>query len=839
MRLSPDADASAPPASPFASYQAVDGVFDEFATEAGEIRTHWEELSQTFSRLGAEELAARRDSARRTLREHGITYNVYADPQGLDRPWSLDLVPLVMPAAEWADLAAGLVQRARLLNAILADFYGPQRLVREGWLPPALLHANPAFLRSCHGVQPPRQTFLFHHAVDLARSRTGQWWALADRTQAPSGSGYALENRIVLGRVLPEAFRTCHVQRLAAFFQRQRDTLRSLAPRPGEQANVVLLTPGPYNETYFEHAFLARYLGFPLVEGGDLTVRDRRVFIKTLEGLQRVDVVMRRVDDGFCDPLELRSDSMLGVPGLLDAARAGNVTITNALGAGAIETPAIMAFLPGLCRHLLGESLILPSVATWWCGQERERSYVREHLDELVVKRAFSAMAAEPVFPETLNAAERERLLAALEESPFDFVGQERVALSTAPTWTTDHLEPRPLVLRAYVTATPEGYTAMPGGLTRVSGAAYHPVVSMQRGGGSKDTWVLAEEPVSPVTLLPVTPRVVRLERVAAEVPSRVADNLYWLGRYAERLEDTVRILRRPLVRLVGEGGGEQSPELTALVRLMVHLDLLPAPFREGFSLGQLDREILRLIYQVHRLGTVREVMGRLKSIAFVLRDRFSADTWRILTQLQVDVEARPGRIRAADALILLNTLILDLAALSGMEMENMTRGHAWRFLEIGRRLERAVNGLTLVQAGLGTADRSGTVLEPMLEIADSVMTYRRRYFAQPQWPTVLDLLLADESNPRSLAFQLHALADHLAHLPGDTTGPGRAPEREQLEAMRQGLQAADWPALAEMNEGGRDGELPALLARMVVELRGISDLITQRYFSHSDARTG
>ena len=835
--MSAIADAG-PPAEPptlLGGYESLSGVYDEMLAERQLPRPHWQRLLHALERLGPEEIAARRESAHRTLREHGVTYNVYGDAQGLDRPWALDMVPMLIPPAEWEVIAAGLAQRTQLLNLVLADFYGPQRLLREGILPPALLYANPAFLRPCHGLRPPKDVFLFLHAVDLARAPNGQWWVLADRTQAPSGTGYALENRIVLSRVLPDEFRESHVQRLAEFFQLQRDTLRSLAATRRDHPNVVLLTPGPYNETYFEQAFLARYLGFPLVEGGDLTLRDRRVFIKTLEGLQPVDVILRRVDDGFCDPLELRTDSILGVPGLVEAARAGQVVIANALGAGAVETPALMAFLPALCRRLLAEELKLPSVATWWCGQAEELSYVREHLDELVVKRAFRGGAGEPVFGENLPAKERAALKGAMEAAPFDFVGQEQVALSTAPAWVKDRLEPRPLVLRTYIGATGSGFTVMPGGLTRISGSPRQLVVSMQSGGGSKDTWVQADGPVSQLSLLLPTTQVVRLERAAAEVPSRVADNLFWMGRYAERLEDTVRILRRVLVRLVGEGGAEVTPDLTALVRLMVHVDLLPARFGGRFTLAQLEREVLLLIYQVHRLGTVREVMGRLKNIAFVLRDRFSADTWRIVTQLQVDAQSRPGRVRGAEALSLLNTLILDLAAFSGMEMENMTRGHGWRFLDIGRRLERSVNVITMVQGGVAAQADGVSALDPMLEIADSVMTYRRRYFAQPQLPTVLDLLLADETNPRSLAFQLNALADHVAHLPREEgeTGPGR--EAQKVARVQQLLQQADLLALAEADPAGRTPRLQGVLAELANLLQGVSDLVTHHYFSHAD----
>jgi uncharacterized circularly permuted ATP-grasp superfamily protein/uncharacterized alpha-E superfamily protein len=812
-------------------YRPPEDGYDEMIAQ-GAPRPHWQKLISSFEQLNAADRASRRDTASRILRENGVTYNVYGDTQGLGRAWALDLVPLVIPPDEWRRIEAGLMQRAHLLNRILGDFYGPQTLVRDGVLAPSLLYANPAFLRPCHGIVPRKNIFLFLHAVDLARSPNGQWWVLADRTQAPSGAGYALENRIVLSRVMPDEFRECRVERLAAFFQIMRDTLRTLATRASGQPNVVLLTPGPYNETYFEHVYLARYLGFPLVEGGDLTVRDRRVFLKTLEGLQPVDVILRRADDTFCDPLELRTDSILGVPGLVEAMRSGNVTVANALGSGVVETPALAPFLPGLARRFLGEDLKLPSVATWWCGQEKEAEYVREHLGELVVKRAFT-QGVDPIFGGSLSEQGKADLLREMQGRAYDFVAQEQVALSTAPVLERGRMEPRPIVLRAYVCATSDGFSVMPGGLARFSNAPERLVVSMQSGGGSKDTWVIADGPVSQLTLLLPHTHIVRFERAAAELPSRVADNLFWLGRYTERLEDTIRLLRCLLVRLSNETGVEETPELLALIHLLVDLDLFPKKFQERHTLAAVEREAYSLMYQAHRLGALREVLNRLNTIAFAVRDRFSADTWRILDKLQVDARPRPGRIPISEALALLNTLIVDLAAFAGMEMENVTRGHGWRFLEIGRRLERASNIATLVQGGLMVEARGMHPLEPILEIADSAITYRRRYFAQPQWPPALDLLLADDSNPRALAFQINALADHIANLPRES-GRSRGSEVRQMDTLRGLLGGANWQKLIETQFAEQDPAVNALLVRITAELRGLSDSINQQYFSHA-----
>ncbi len=819
------------------NYQPGAGGYDEMLAADGQLRAHWGTLAGALQRLTIEDFEARRESGRRILREHGATHNIHSDAQGLDRPWELDMLPLLIPPEEWRMIEDGLVQRARLLNVLLADIYGAQRVVREGVVPPAFLYTNPGFLRPCHGIRPAGNQFLFFHAVDLARAPDGQWWVLADRAQTPPGAGYALENRIVLARVFPDEFRDCKVQRLAGFFQTARDTLRSLAPRPQESANIVMLTSGPYHETYFEQVFLARYLGFPVVEGGDLTVRERRVFIKTLEGLLPVDVIVRRVEDSICDPLEFEADSSRGVAGLVEAARAGNVTVANALGSGAVEAPMLLAFTPALCQHLLSEDLKLPNVATWWCGQQKELDYVINRMGELVIQPAFASGTSEPAAASGLSPKELAAQVASLRAAPGAFAAQERIAFSSAPVWERGQLKTRPLVLRAFICATTNGFCVMPGGLTRFSVSPERLAVSMRGGGGSKDTWVLADSPVSPVTLLRPPAQVVRLERAAAEVPSRVADNLFWFGRYAERLEDTARILRCILSRLVGEAGAEETPELSALIILLTDLDLFPARFRQRFTLGAVERETYRLIYQSHRLGTIREVTGRLRNMAFVLRDRFSADTWNILSKLQVDAQPRPGRVQAADALAILNALVTDLAAFSGMEMENMTRGHGWRFLGIGRRLERATNMVTLLQSACALPAESNALLEPLLEIADSVMTYRRRYLAQPQWPGVLDLLLADETNPRSLAFQISALADHAANLPRENAGNGAGRPAARIAELRAVLEGADWQAAVQPEAAGRRPALENLLQHFASGLRGGSDIINHLYFSHADSR--
>jgi len=831
-----------------AGYRQTDGVYDEMAAAPGVLRPHWDVFIGSMSALGGEELARRWKIARQRIRENGVTYNVYGDPLGTDRPWNLDSIPLLIPPAEWQALEAGLVQRARLLNAILADLYGPQQLLRGGHLPPALVFANPGFWRPCHGMPTPVHPYLHLLAVDLARSPDGQWWVLADRTQAPSGAGYALENRTVLAETFPDLFREFQVQRLASFFRSFRDNLLRLSPSRRDNPRVVLLTPGPFNETYFEHAYLARYLGYTLVQGGDLTVRDSRVCLQTLDGLKPVDVILRRVDDGFCDPIELRFDSFLGVAGLVEAVRAGNVVVANALGSGLIESPAFVPFLPRLSQRLLGERLKLPSVATWWCGQPRPLQYVLDNLDFLVIKPAFPthgpAPAMEPVFGGKLAGDERSRLIARLRERPYEFAGQELVDLSTVPVWSQDGLTPRRVVLRVFLAASGDSWVVMPGGLARVSPSVDTAVVSMQRGGGSKDTWVLSDGPVDVFTLRHPRDQPLDLNRgEGTDLPSRAADHLFWLGRYGERAEHLARLLRCILIRITGEFGASGASEWDSLMKLY---DCLASPhsrLSEGDTQGRLDQwrdleqEILSLIFEEQRRDSLNAVLSRAARAAAQVRDSLSSDTLRIVSQFGAAHTSAWGYASTGEALAMLNRCIGILAALRGIEMENITRGPGWHFLSVGRRIERSIQLVDLFRAII-VPFSPGTwpTLEMLLEVADSSMTYRSRYFTDLQPAPVLDLLMNEEANPRSLAFQIRDLLEHCRYLSGRPSGAAWPISKQMpLEQAASNLFRADIRILCQPGENGIREPLDQLLAATGAALPALSDAITYVYFTHAE----
>jgi len=832
-------------AAPFVgTYSPAPGIYDEMMSAPGAFRPHWDAYAASISALGAEELARRWNTARQRIRENGVTYNVYGDPLGMDRPWNLDAIPILISATEWRELEAGLIQRARLLNAILADLYGPQKLLRGGHLPPAVVFANPGFLRPCHGVPVPDNAWLHLLAVDLARSADGQWWVLSDRTQAPSGAGYALENRIVQAETFPDLFREFQVQRLASFFRAFRNNMLRLSTSLRGNPRVVLLTPGPLNETYFEHSYLARYLGFTLAQGGDLTVRDSRVFLKTLEGLKQVDVILRRVDGNFCDPIELRSDSFLGVAGLVEAVRAGNVVVANALGTGLIESPALMPFLPGLSRQFLGEKLKLPSVATWWCGQPKALDYVRGHLDSLVIKPSFPSLGMEPVFGGQLAGDERRKLLERMQTRPYNFTGQEVLHLSTAPVWQENALAPRRVVLRVFVAAVGDSWAVMPGGLARVSPSHDSPVVSMQRGGGSKDTWVLSDIPVDKFSLQRSRDLPLVLNRGTSDLPSRAADNLFWFGRYAERSEHLARVLRCILARMTGESGGT---EWKSLIKLHAYLESPHSRMEEDDPQGHLDlsrdfeQEILSLIFEEQRTDSLYSNLSRTSRAAASVRDRLSSDLLRAVSHLgglaRIEESSAWGYVSPGDALAVLNRCMGTLSSLRGIELENITRGPGWHFLGVGRRVERSIQLVNLFRAIIvPLTPETAPMLEMLLEVCDSSMTYRSRYFTVVQAAPVLDLLMNDEANPRSLAFQIKDLSEHCAFLARTLEGAEwPAAKQRRVEEAAASLFEADVQALCQPGAGGTRGYLDHLLATMDAVLPALSDAITNTWFSHAE----
>jgi len=840
--LEPEPDGGDPTAAPkwFADYPVASGAVDEMCAAPGVLHPHWGYLARAVAGLGEAELDRRGQEARRLLRENGVTYNFYEENDSVERPWALDPIPVLFTSAAWGEIEQGLAQRAELLDLVLRDLYGPRTLLRRGILPPEIVFDHPGFLRPCVGSLPEGARWLQVYAADLARGPDGGLLVLGDRAQAPSGAGYALEARTVLSRVLPSLYRDSHVHRLALFFRALRVALARLAPR--EDARIVVLTSGPGNETFFEHSFLASYLGYPLVQGSDLTIRDERVWLKTLDGLAPVDVILRRVDDGFCDPLELRADSLLGVPGLLQAVRRGAVAIANPLGTSVVENPGLLPFLPAISRALLAEEPSLPSVPTWWCGRADDRAYVVEHLDGLVIKNIFPRTAASTVVGGELSKAERAELEAKIRAHPHRFVGQERVALSTAPVLRAGRLEPRPFVLRSFLVARDDGYVVMPGGLGRVSASADRIVVSNQLGGIGKDVWVLASEPERQVSLLAPADRPLEVTREGGDVPGRVADDLFWLGRYAERTEALARLLREVLLRLFATHRALPGSALELLLRAVTRQsDTWPGFVGEGAEarLAAPETELLPLILDPRRTGGLRFNVDCVARTGRAVRDRLSTDAARVIGAIDREL-ARPSDL--ASALEAIERLVLLLAGFVGLSAESMTRSQGWRFLELGRFLERSVQTIRLLRGVLlpATGSVATPASEALLAIAQSLRTYRRRYRSQVQWPAVLDLLVLDESSPRSLAYQLV----RIEALIGELTAGAAEPQRSAAERLAlEGLTLVRLFDVRALSRGGSTAEamaadastLEAFLDRMTALLGALAEEIQRRWFEPAE----
>lgn len=825
----------------WAGYLPSHSYYDEVVDAQNQTRAPWHALGQIWNRSSEGELARRREQTQRLLHENGVAYNAFTDLDEEPTRGDLDIFPLVISAEEWQTISQGLQQRAKALNALLADLHGPQNLISRGHLPPEVIYANPSFWRSFHGLPAPGGIHLHFYAADLARSADGSWRVLADRTESPSGAAYALENRIVLSRVLPHIYHECHVERLAGYFMSVREHLASLAPRPRDNPRVVLLSRGPRYPSYFEDAFLARYLGYTLVEGGDLTVRNQAVFLKTLAGLLPVDVIWRRIDDADCDPLELRRECSLGVPGLLEAARACNVAIVNSPGTGLVESLAVAAELPRLAPHLLNEPLILPSVPTWWCGNEADRENVLSRLDQVIIKPAFlprSARAARNWAE--LTRAQREHLL---RSEPLHYAARSPVERSTAPSYLTGEVQTGRVTLRAFLVAQPNGsYEVMPGALVRVSvgdATINQPVIE-----GRKDAWVLSERPVKLVSLLSPSNKRIELRRSGAELPSRVADNFFWLGRMAERAEGAARLWRAMLSRLADESDTPHLEELPVLVHCLADQGQIEPGFAvEGLrdQLPTLEESMPQTVFDESQVGSLRFNVVQIHRVASIVRDRLSLDCWRLIYRVEREFrlpKQRRGEIDVSDVLANLNQLIIDLTAFGGLVMENTTRHQGWRFLDLGRRIERASHTVALLRNTVAaTTSDLPPVLEAALEVADSVMTYRSRYLNQLQVPPLLDLLLTDETNPRSVLFQVSAIVDHVANLPRKRNSARRNMEERVALALQHYLQMADVYQLAKIDESGEGKErsqLAYLLAQLSTQLPRLADVIAHKYLMHS-----
>lgn len=812
----------------------------------GSIRPHWQTYLDALQDMSCEEFHRRHTEVLLLLREDGSTYNIHGEEAGERWMGRFDPIPFILSQEDWRRIQEALRQRMRLLQSIFHDLYGPSTLLREGVLPLEIVYGHPGFLHSCFRKGESSAPPLAFCAFDVARSTDGRWRVLRHLAKAPSGLGYAVEIRTAMARVFPEIIRDCKAYRLSHFFRPLRTGLAGLLPDRGRDARIVILTPGPKAQTYFEHAYLSAYLGFPLVQGDDLTVRDAAVWLKSIDSLERVDVILRFVEDIRCDPLELLSSSGEGIPGLTEAVRRGNVALANPLGAGLLDGAALLAYLPEVCRHLLGEELLLPGPAAWWCGSPEARAGMLNRPEcyqwtEMAPGGELQSVDGESMSPEDLS-----RLKGRLQTSPERFVAAERMAPASAPSLESGTLLPRPAILRLFAAMHGDGCLVMPGGIARHvdPGAAFldnpSPVT------GSKDLWVLATEPQKHTSLWLQPGRVEESLRAGSILTSRAADNLFWVGRYAERAEGLARLLRTVLRDDVRRALSEDRSEREYFHLLLKSLTHITGGF-PGFvgpgghaSLAAPEEELLAVVADPGRPGSLAATLQAMIRAAYAVRERWSKDTWRVLDDLEVKGRSlshtRTEGLRALQHD--LDQLVTALMAFAGLGMESMIREQGWLLLDIGRRIERALQFIDLFQSLLvqrhdGDNVLEHLVLEAALVTTENIITYRRRYRSYLQLETVLELLLLDGTNPRSLGYQLQRLQEHVAGLPRERAGYRLdEDERAILEASsRIRLAAPKW--LTEKSHPQKYIHLENTLKKVSDLLTSASDILSKTYFSH------
>ncbi len=815
--------------------------YDEMTGADGDLLPGWAELAAEIDAIGEVGLAGLTGQVDRLLEDDGVTYTPVdtvsgrpdAVPSGPER-WRLDPLPLVIAESDWNRLEAGMIQRSTLLDAVLTDLYGNGKLIENGLLPPELVYQHPDYLRPAHGIRIPGAHQLFFHALDVCRDITGEFEALGDRAQAPSGAGYAMADRRAVSKVLPELFRRTAPRGLSAFFHTMRSALASIAPSEAEDPRVVVLTPGTHSETAFDQAMLASLLGVPLVESADLTIRRGRLWMLSMGRFEPVDVVVRRVDAAWSDPLDLRPDSRLGVVGLAEACRRGTVTVVNTLGSGVLENPGLIPFLPKLARAVLGETIKLESVPTFWCGAAGQRRYVLDNLDRMVLR---STLRARSEFPAMMSRGELDTWRARIEAEPTRWVGQEIAPFSEAPMATVDGLGAGQVSLRLFTVAHGSGYVAMPGSLGRVQEGS---LTSAGRGRTSvaKDVWVRSGRAEAPDrregrVWLYEGP-LVAPEPVESTASPRVLEDMFWLGRYAERTEDLVRLLIAARYRV---DDFRFRPEHLGAGCVTVLLSAVSAVSGTRSIAGDEDpiRRIRAMMLDAGENGSVAQSLAGLRECARSVRDQLSGDTWMVLAGTDRAV-GELGDAPPDAGMVLASTqsdVLSGMLALSGLISENMIRDPGWYFLDLGRRVERAQQVVALLRATLTRAHSSAVdslVVESVLAASESGVTYRRRYRGRIQVATMLELLLLDVGNPRSLAYQIAGARTDLRALP-DSSGTSRPVRRlEEVDAV---LRRARPEELDRVAADGTRPDLVALLDGLSDALRGLADSIAAQHFWH------
>ena len=813
--------------------------YDEMVLPNGSVRPHWQTVASFLGNQGPQRSHSLTERIQRRIVENGITLDSFSDPDNAEQPWQLGLLPFVISSEEFGRLESAVAQRMRLYEALLEDVYGEQTILADGLLPPSLVFNDPSYLRPVHGIpfDVPRLTFM---ALDLARDSSGNWHVIDTHAETLAGHGYALANRVVLADICSRLFRDCNARRISGFYQ---DVATELATRSGSSTpNIAILAPSAEHETYLSHAYMARYLGYLLIEGSDLKVVGDEVFHKTLAGLQPVDLLVRAVEAAKSDPLELDPNGYLGPPALVQSVRNKPSLVANALGTAVVENRGLAAYLPALANQLIGEDLALPDAERVWLGDIAHRSRLEGDFDDYLVRPAFEA-TARPGHARTaqrlgdLDDPSRAALRQELELNGAAYVAQLPVELATAPAWTAQGLAAKPTAIRIFAAAANGKHIVMPGGLAMVVDQANAAGLT-SAAAQSSDVWVLGREPQGPhYSRWRISEEESQVQRLGARLPSRIADNLYWLGRYVERADWTMRVMRNALNR-----GDEDLRPVRRTDAAENAIGIIESKWTEMADEAPKSEAAPTLEDRIEDLFTtggnpygMRTTFQNIRRLADQTRDRLSLDAWRLLNDLTSHTRKEPASDATSDLVDRLNNRIAGLAAFNGLMHENMTRNFGWHFMDLGRRLERATQMTELLRRILVSRfDESEETerLAFLLETADSFMTYRSRYRFAPTFPLVLDLLLLDETNPRSLAYQLVAISEHMTGMPQASMDAVRTPEqRLALHALTQ-VRLADIDTLRLSGPDGLRSDLANLLDGLLAMLPELSDTISRRYFS-------
>ena len=814
------------------------GYDEVFATDL-EIDKDWDKLLDNLSKIGSKELTHKQGEIDWLLSENGVTYNVYNDPKGLNRPWKLNVVPFIIQKKEWNTIEKGLQQRSEVLNLLLKDIYGKRELIKKGIIPYEVIFAHKGFLRACDQIQYKTAKQLLLHSVDLARGPDGRMWVVNDRAQAPSGMGYALENRFSTSKVLPEMFQDINVEQPSEFFKDFNQLLLTSAPSNKENPTIVILTPGPHNETYFEHSYLSSFLGYPLVKGSDLVVRGGKLWMKSLKGLKQVDVIYRRVDDVFIDPLELREDSYLGVAGLLEVVRLQNVAIVNPIGSGILENPGLIPFLNNVCKYFLNEDLILPQIASWWCGQEKERHFVLKHLSSFVVKRIDKTHREHIYFCEYLTKSELKQLKLEILKAPYQFVAQEKINFSTAPNFVEGKLEPRKIVSRAFSIAKKDGYSVMPGGLVRVAAEQSELVVSNQKGGTSKDFWVVNDKIQNNIQHYTWINTTSNKFTGINDVQSDTAENLFWSGRYVGRTLVTARYLRMVLSQMANVQFNNRKTDSESLTILFQSITNITSTF-PGFT-GENElkamknplKEIVSVILDEKRIGSFAQTISSFNFAYYSRRNLWSRDMWRVFDGIQKLWQNFKNEENYSIQILIkfFDRIISRLIAFRALSEESILVKQGLLLYFIGLQMEEATmtiakfRSLTIVNH---PQELEYEILESLLISHESLNIYRYSYKSYLSLDNVINLVLLDTDYAKSLSYQIKRLKKDIDQLPNNTSNEFTECQENILKAFNI-IQSFTITELTQVDLNSN------MRLKLDASLEGLSDLLHETFLSISN----